>query len=63
MAHTAAHLYAVILVVSVWRVGIRYKNSRPPNFTSLISLNGFCGRKAPCFLPVGLATRGEVLNE
>ena len=52
MAHTAAHLNANnILVVTVLREGIRYKIPDPPSSPSVISLSGFCGRKAPCFLP------------
>ena len=30
-------------------VGVRYKIPDPPTSPSLISLNGFCGRKAKCF--------------
>ena len=37
-------------MVTVQRVGVRYKISDPPTSPSLICLNGFCGRKAPCFL-------------
>ena len=45
MAHTAANLNAE----SFW-VRVRYKIPDPP---SLLSLNGFCGRKAQCFLSTG----------
>ena len=33
----------------MYRVGVRYKIPDPPTSPSLISLNGFCGRKAKCF--------------
>ena len=53
---TAPPLCRIILVATVERVGVRYKIPDPPTSPSLISLNGFCGRKAPCFLHNG----GEV---
>ena len=43
---------------SVARVGVRYKIPDPPTSPSLISLNGFCGRKAPCFLLWGCTVGG-----
>ena len=36
---------------SVASIGVRYKIPDPPTSPSLIRLNGFCGRKSPCFLP------------
>ena len=60
MAHTAAHLNAVILVVTMYRVGVRYKIPNPPTSLSPISLNGFCGRKAPCSLPDWSECRHEL---
>ena len=52
MAHTAAHLNAE----SFWwrqcsEQVLNIKIPDPPTSPSLITLNGFCGRKAPCFLP------------
>ena len=51
MAHTAAHLNAV----SFWwwqcnEYVLDIKIPDPPTFASLISLSGFCKRKATCFL-------------
>ena len=36
-------------MVTVKRVGVRCKIPDPPTFPSLISLTGFCWRKAKCF--------------
>ena len=49
-SHSCPPECRIILVVTVWRVGVRHKIPDPPTPSpSLISLNGVCGRKAPCF--------------
>ena len=49
-------LPTLILAVTVWRVGVRYKIPDPLTSQSLISLNVFCGRKAQCLPLVELIT-------